>query len=173
MVLPLKAREFIDGIVRAQIDRIAPWNADQAIYGWKLSPDQQAEQISLVIAVASRGLITPYVNILQSFGARSVAVLVAAAGETIGEISIFDVRFDGVLTTERVRDGLSRALKIASIIAVFALASSILVEGWLARERAELTQRIAILQKSARSLPMPNTLQAPRKSCIERRQMRR
>jgi general secretion pathway protein L len=149
ITLPSKASEYIDGIVRAQIDRLAPWNADQAVYGWTIIPDK-SEQITVLVAVTSRALINPHLQALQSVGARSVAFTVAVPDEGVGQIAIFERQVDGVSTVTHVRNGLNRAFKIAAAAAAFTVVGSMLVDEWFGYERADLLQRTAEVQKSTR-----------------------
>ena len=31
---PKQAEDFLDGMIRTQLDRLTPWSADDAAYGW-------------------------------------------------------------------------------------------------------------------------------------------
>jgi general secretion pathway protein L len=51
--VPAQAREFLPGIVRNRIERISPWQADQALYGFEIV-DEDATALDVRIVVASR-----------------------------------------------------------------------------------------------------------------------
>jgi general secretion pathway protein L len=51
--VPAQAREFLSGIVRNQLDRLSPWQSDQAVYGFDASPsaeDPAALDVRVLIA---------------------------------------------------------------------------------------------------------------------------
>ena len=57
--LPRRASEFLDGVVRAQIDRITPWDAGEAVFGWSQPTEIANDRISVTIAAAARAQIIP------------------------------------------------------------------------------------------------------------------
>src|SRR5262249_13171675 len=46
--LPRRAVEFLDGVVRAQIDRLTPWTAADAVFGWGRPADITSDRISIM-----------------------------------------------------------------------------------------------------------------------------
>jgi general secretion pathway protein L len=53
--VPAQAREFLPGIVRNRIERLSPWQADQALYGFEVV-DEDATALDVRIFVASRAM---------------------------------------------------------------------------------------------------------------------
>src|SRR5215470_13046002 len=58
--LPKRAGEYLEGIVRSQIDRLTPWNANEAIYSWTAPTDAPNDRIHMMIAATARSLVAPY-----------------------------------------------------------------------------------------------------------------
>src|SRR4051794_20603165 len=72
--LPARAAEFLDGIVRAQIDRLTPWNTHEATYGWSQPVALENDRIAISVAAASKDSIAPFLEALCAYGANSVAI---------------------------------------------------------------------------------------------------
>ncbi|MDA9431631.1 PilN domain-containing protein [Bradyrhizobium sp. CCBAU 51627] len=138
--LPARAADFLDGIVRAQIDRLTPWSATDAVFGCSAPVAQGSESITTMIAAAPRRLALGYVDALSAFQPFAIAI-VAETGEG-GRIRVFEQKSRGAI--DRVR--LGRTLQVVlAVAAVTALLGSI-VAGYLAdslsAQESELERQI-------------------------------
>jgi general secretion pathway protein L len=82
--LPGRAAEFLGGVVRAQIDRLTPWSAEEAVFGWSAPTEAGNERIVVTVAPTARAKIAPYVQALSELGAQSIAVFAASQGADAG-----------------------------------------------------------------------------------------
>src|SRR5262249_57997110 len=121
--LPRRATEFLDGIVRAQIDRLTPWSAENAAFGWGAAVELANERVSVTVAATARSLVMPLVSAIAGLGADSIAVSTVAPGAHDGAaaIKVFDQRVRGALEVKRVRRGLATVLVAAGALADAAL----------------------------------------------------
>ena len=62
--LPRRANEFLDGVVRAQIDRLTPWNQRDAAFGWSAPSPFGADRMIVTVAATALATITPIVKAL-------------------------------------------------------------------------------------------------------------
>src|SRR5712692_6628649 len=60
--LPGRATEFLDGVVRAQIDRLTPWRAGEAAFGWSNPVKIEAGGMMVTIAGAPLASLMPAVQ---------------------------------------------------------------------------------------------------------------
>src|SRR5580658_8981736 len=65
--LPARAADFLDGIVRAQIDRLTPWNASEAVFGFCAPAASGTESITTMIAATTRKVAMTYVQAVSGF----------------------------------------------------------------------------------------------------------
>ena len=75
--LPGRAAEFLDGVVRAQIDRLTPWKAAEAVFGWSKPTQSGTDRFIATIAAAPRARIAPFVQAISGLGVRSSSVFAA------------------------------------------------------------------------------------------------
>ncbi len=70
--LPHRASDFLEGIIRAQFDRLTPWTADEAVFGYISTGEAGNGRISLTVAATSRSATDPQINALRKLGVRSL-----------------------------------------------------------------------------------------------------
>jgi general secretion pathway protein L len=72
--LPRQAQDFLAGIIRAQIDRLTPWSASDAVFGWTPPADKGPDRIQLSIVATARSVVMPFVSALANLGASAITV---------------------------------------------------------------------------------------------------
>src|ERR1051326_5478328 len=115
--LPARATEFIDGIVRAQIDRLTPWSAAEAVFGCTPPVGAGSGKIMTTIAAAPRATAEPYVAALSALKASSVAIFAAAPDVGAAPIKVFERQAHAALERSRVSGGLRLLLAGAAFAA--------------------------------------------------------
>ena len=138
---PKRAAEFLDGVVRAQIDRITPWSVNEAAFGWSAPVEIANERIAVTVAAAPRAQLVPLTQALDALGAKSVAVSTALPDQT--PITVFDESAADAAEARSVRRKLSAALLALALLAGSALAADIVVGNRLRDRQNDIAQRIA------------------------------
>jgi len=139
--LPQRATEFLAGVVRAQIDRLTPWTANDAAFGWSAPTEAGGDRIAITVAATARAMVQPIVDALVAAGAEAVAVI--AAPPDAAPITVLEHRRSGTLDVARVRRALVAVLIVTGLAAGVSLSVAGLAGMKLAREQEDLTRRIA------------------------------
>jgi general secretion pathway protein L len=141
--LPRRASEFLDGIVREQIDRITPWTANEAVVGWSKPTDLASDKISVTIAAAARAQVIPLTQAIDKLGVKSVFVSTTLPGADKSAVRVFEQSTAGALEVRSVRRKLVAGLVIAAILAVLAVAADVVIGGDLQSRQIDIARRIA------------------------------
>jgi general secretion pathway protein L len=151
--LPRRATEFLDGIVRAQIDRLTPWSAENAAFGWSAPVEIANERVLVTIAATARSVVAPFVSAVAGLGADSIAVSTVApeAQDGATSIKVFDQRVRGALELNRVRRALAASLLVAGVLAGAAIATEVIGGGEIDARHADVTSRIAAQRAKLRA----------------------
>ncbi len=71
---PKQAADFLDGMIRSQVDRLTPWTANDAVFGWSLLSDADSDRIAVALVATSKDKIQPLVQLAVDLGASSLGV---------------------------------------------------------------------------------------------------
>ena len=146
---PKQAADFLDGMIRTQIDRLTPWPAEDAVFGWSSPSLSGQERIELTLAATSKQEIEPLVQLAAGLGAQSLTAFAkpSAAGdaqEKIEKIKVFDQPLRSA--AHRVLDT-PRTLRVVLLSAGAAAAVMLLVAAYFGdsfdSEQQQLMQRIS------------------------------
>src|SRR5262249_19392357 len=134
--LPRRASEFLAGIVRSQIDRLTPWSANEAAFGFSAPADSGTDRIVVTVVATARALITPLTEAIAGLGADSVIVTTRSPGsEAAASIKVFDQTMRGALEVRRVRRALLVVLLVAVLVAGASVTTALVVGSDLEAQR--------------------------------------
>ena len=121
--LPAASREYLDAIIRHQLERLTPWAADRVVFDYALLDQAEASegQIALRVVATSRDTVDNAVKRLAAAGIRPVAV--GTAEDPVDQPSEIDLLDNS--KTDRLKV-LARRVKIGllAMVAVFVVAGS-------------------------------------------------
>jgi general secretion pathway protein L len=151
---PKQAADFLGGMIRAQIDRLTPWTASEAVFGLTPPAPIASDRIALTLAATSKPKIEPLVRLAQDLGAASVVgrVVPVDAADGTEPVTLFERRLTGTSTIDAPKR-LRVALLGTCVAAVVSLAISSYVVGSLDVEQQELQARIAQRRAALRLNP--------------------
>lgn len=151
--LPQRAGEFLDGVVRAQIDRLTPWSAAEAVFGWSKPAQSGTDRIAVTVAATARAVVQPYVQALLALGARSVTVLTVPADATAATapIKVLEQSVGATLDAARIRRIVTVVLVIAALAAAVSFGASSVVSASLSARQDDLARRIALRRAEIRN----------------------
>ncbi len=141
--LPARAAGFLDGIVRAQIDRLTPWSASEALFGCSPPAESGTESITTVVAATTRKVAMTYVQAVSGFHPAAVAVCTDVAGRNAGRVKVFEQKTRGHLDAARLSRALGVALGVAAAAALLAAISAAYVANDLGAQESELARQIS------------------------------
>ena len=139
--LPSRAADFLDGIVRAQIDRLTPWSAGEAVFGCSPPVTSGRDGITTMIAAAPRKLAMGYVEAISGFHPSAIAICTDAPGN--GRIKVFEQRSRGAVDPVRLSRTLQVVLCVAAIASIVASLSATYLADSLGTQERELERQIA------------------------------
>jgi general secretion pathway protein L len=89
---PKRAVDFLDGMIRSQIDRLTPWAANDAMFGWSPPADLANERIQLQLAATSKARMQPLVQFATSLRIASISAFAEAPSDEggSGKIKMFE-----------------------------------------------------------------------------------
>ena len=149
---PKQATDFLDGMIRAQIDRLTPWPASEVEFGITPPVLVGGERVALTVAATSKQKILPLLRIAADCGAASVAGLVDEPAAAAEPIKLFD---RALTAAAGGATDIARMLRMTLIGAALAAAASLAISAYVGgRLNAEqqLLQR-QILQRRAALRP--------------------
>ncbi len=153
--LPRRAMEFLDGIVRSQIDRLTPWTSADAMFGWTQPVDAPNDRIELTVAATARALVAPYMQAIADLGVASVTVLTVPAGAAAdaAPVKVYEQHAPSVLEIGRIRQALVVLLVVSGLAAAGAVGYSMYALDNLDAEKHDLDQKIAARRVALRTGP--------------------
>jgi general secretion pathway protein L len=143
---PSKAGDFLDGMVRTQIDRLTPWAADDAVFGWSPPTAAADDRIEVILAATSKLKVQPLLQFVHMLDAASVAIYATAS---VGvrppvRIKLFDQPWRSAIGSMA---SVPRLLRTVLLSAGVAAAASLLLAtylgGHLQSEQDELQRQIS------------------------------
>jgi general secretion pathway protein L len=149
--LPARAADFLDGIVRAQIDRLTPWSASEAVFGCSIPTDSGPESITTVIAATTRKVALGYVQAVSGFHPAAIAVCTDVAERNAGRVKVFEQKARGHLDAARLSRVLLIVLGVVVAASLVSVTAASYVSDHLATQESALARQISARRAAIRA----------------------
>jgi general secretion pathway protein L len=166
--LPRQAVDFLEGIVRAQIDRLTPWNANDAVFGWTRPADAD-DRIKLSVVATARTMVSPYVNSLIGLGANSVAVSTTVPPPDTAPVAVLTQRAQNAVNAGRLRRILASVILASGVAALASVTLGAMALDALDSELADLSHKIAT-RRVAMRLGDGSSINSAQRALAQRKQ---
>ena len=150
MTVPAQARDLLAGIVRNQIERLFPWRASQAAYGFKVAAGADANILNVQVLATSRATLDEACGELRALGLR-VDRVVAGKDRDDGAITLWS------RLAHATDSNLSRTRRMVAGLMIGAVCLTLVVNVWAFMSAAsadgdsdEIGPRVATLQRQIR-----------------------
>lgn len=140
--LPKRAAEFLEGVVRSQLDRLTPWTAEEAAFGWAPAAEISKDRIAVTIAATPRTSVEPYLRALCDLGVRSIAVSTSEPAGSCG-IEVLSSKGNGTLGGVSMRRAIAGLLMAASASAFLGVTADQILGPIFDAQRDEALSRAA------------------------------
>jgi general secretion pathway protein L len=142
---PSKAGDFLDGMIRAQIDRLTPWTANDAVFGWSPPTPAVNERIDVIVAATSKLKVQPLLQFAQALDVASVAIYATASlGDGApARIKLLDQSWRSAIGATRIPRLLRAILLSAGVAAAASLLMSAYLESSLQSQQGELQRQLS------------------------------
>jgi general secretion pathway protein L len=149
--LPARAADFLEGIVRAQIDRLTPWSASEAVFGCSAPAASGPENMTTMIAATTRKVAMTYVQAVSGFRPAAVAICTDVAERGAGRVKVFEQKAHGHLDAARLGRALKVGLVVLAAVTLVSVAAAAYVTDRLGSQEAELARQISARRAAIRS----------------------
>ena len=154
---PRRASEFLEGIIRTQIDRLTPWSANEAVFGWSTPTEISNDKIAVTVAATSRALVMPFVQAVSGFGVESTAVSTIPDAPEHGShsIKVYEQTGRTASSLRAIRRALIIILVVAGLAAALSVGAAVVVAEDLAARQDEVARRLADRRQALRAAQDP------------------
>lgn len=158
MSVPAQARDLLPGIVRNQIERLSPWRAAQAYYGFEAQPGADPTTLDVRILITPRATVD---EACQRLAAQGVTVDVVLGEASAGAVRLWSRlgEADGV-RVRRLRWSIGGAIAAVVGIAVALNIWAFLAGAAAETESEEIGAEIARLQRQVKGTYSPQSIAA-------------
>jgi general secretion pathway protein L len=150
--LPAKASEFLNGIVRSQIDRLTPWSAAEAAFGWSQPVVTGIDRLVITVASTALARIAPLLRAFSASGAHSIGVFASPPEGSGDPIKVWEEKTNKTLDLRGIRRRLLVVLAATGIAASTAFGAWVSVGASLDDQQSELARQIAAARHATAAL---------------------
>jgi general secretion pathway protein L len=150
--LPRRASEFLDAMIRSQIDRLTPWASSEAVFGWTAPVEISGERIHTTVIATPKTKVDPLIQLADDWSAGSIVLFAAPEGAiaavadevvTARGTRLVERQLRGSLDVGRLSRALIAVLLTAAVAATLSFAVTRIVGERLDAQQSQLARKIA------------------------------